>query len=102
VTGDGTVKLLDFGIARLLREDEGLEQLPAMQGGLRALTPDDASPEQLRGQPIGTTADLYAMGVVRYELLSGRRRGGGIAGSRRPGGDPGIQPMSPGNSQMRV
>jgi serine/threonine-protein kinase len=73
VTGDGSVKLLDFGIAKLLREEEGLEQLPPTQGGLRALTPDYASPEQIRGLPIGTASDVYALGVVLFELLAGRR-----------------------------
>jgi serine/threonine protein kinase/tetratricopeptide (TPR) repeat protein len=73
VTEDGTVKLLDFGIAKLLREEEGLEQLPPTQGGLRALTPDYASPEQIRGLPIGTASDVYALGVVLFELLAGRR-----------------------------
>jgi len=73
VTEDGSVKLLDFGIAKLLREEEGLEQLPPTQGGLRALTPDYASPEQIRGLPIGTASDVYALGVVLFELLAGRR-----------------------------
>ena len=73
VTGDGSVKLLDFGIAKLLREEEGLEQLPATQGGLRALTPDYASPEQIRGLPIGTGSDVYTLGVILFELLTGRR-----------------------------
>jgi serine/threonine protein kinase/tetratricopeptide (TPR) repeat protein len=73
VTADGTVKLLDFGIAKLLREEEGLEQLPPTQGGLRALTPDYASPEQIRGLPIGTSSDVYGLGVVLFELLTGRR-----------------------------
>ncbi len=73
VTPDGTVKLLDFGIARLLRESEGLEQLPATQGGLHAFTPDYASPEQLRGQSVATPSDLYSLGVVACELLCGHR-----------------------------
>ena len=73
VTDDGTVKLLDFGIARLLREQEGLDQLPPTQGGLRALTPEYASPEQIRGLPVGTPGDVYALGVVLYELLAGCR-----------------------------
>jgi serine/threonine-protein kinase len=73
VTGDGTVKLLDFGIAKLLREDEGLDQLPATQGGARAFTPDYAAPEQIRGTPISTSTDVYALGVVLFELLTGRR-----------------------------
>jgi len=73
VTGDGTVKLLDFGIARLLREEEGGEDLPPTQTGFRAYTPDYASPEQVLGLPAGTRSDGYAMGVVLFELLAGRR-----------------------------
>jgi len=73
VTADGTVKLLDFGIARLLREAEGPDQLPPTQGGAHAFTPDYASPEQVRGLPVATPSDLYSLGVVACELLSGRR-----------------------------
>jgi len=73
VTDDGTVKLLDFGIARLLRESEGSDQLPATQGGLTAFTPDYASPEQIRGLPVAPAADIYALGVIASELLSGHR-----------------------------
>ncbi|MEP7380823.1 MAG: serine/threonine-protein kinase [Gemmatimonadota bacterium] len=73
VAADGTVKLLDFGIARLLREGEGAAQLPATQGGLHAFTPDYASPEQVRGLPIATSSDLYSLGVIACELLSGHR-----------------------------
>ena len=73
VTEDGTVKLLDFGIAKLLREEEGPHQLPPTQGGFRAFTPDYASPEQVRGLPVGTASDVYALGVVLYELLTDTR-----------------------------
>ena len=73
VTADGTVKLLDFGIAKLLREEEGSDQLPATQGGARLFTPDYASPEQVRGLPVRTASDVYALGVVLFELLTGRR-----------------------------
>ncbi len=73
VTPDGTVKLLDFGIAKLLREEEGSDQLPATQGGARVFTPDYASPEQVRGLPVRTASDVYALGVVLFELLTGRR-----------------------------
>jgi len=73
VTRDGQVKLLDFGIARLLREAEGAEQLPPTIGGALALTPEYASPEQLRGASVGTPSDVYSLGVVACELLTGRR-----------------------------
>src|ERR1700733_2109883 len=72
VTESGEVRLLDFGIARLL-EAEGTDQpaLTSVYG--RALTPDYASPELLRGDPIDERSDLYSLGVVLYELLTGTR-----------------------------
>ncbi len=73
VTGDGAVKLLDFGIARLMRDSEGLEMLPATQGGALAFTPDYASPEQVRGMPVAASSDIYALGVIASELLCGHR-----------------------------
>jgi serine/threonine-protein kinase len=72
VTPEGQVKLLDFGIARLLTP-EGDSSQPLTFAGHRSFTPDYAAPEQVRGLPVGTTADIYALGVVLFELLTGRR-----------------------------
>ncbi len=69
---DGQVKLLDFGIARLL-EDHATPAADVTQQGQRALTPDYAAPEQISGQPVGTRSDVYALGVLLFELLSGTR-----------------------------
>lgn len=70
VTGDGTPKLLDFGIAKIM--DAGEETL-ATATGLRLMTPEYASPEQVQGLPATTLSDVYSLGVVLYELLSGHR-----------------------------
>jgi tRNA A-37 threonylcarbamoyl transferase component Bud32/tetratricopeptide (TPR) repeat protein len=70
VTADGQVRLLDFGIAKLLAaNDTAAAELTAP--AQRALTPQYAAPEQILGQPIGTAADIYSLGVVLYELLTG-------------------------------
>ncbi len=69
----GTVKLLDFGIARLLRASEGPQLLPATVGATITATPEYAAPEQLLGQPVGTAADVYSLGVLLFELLAGAR-----------------------------
>ncbi len=70
VRSDGVVKLLDFGIAKQL---ESLDR-PARQTrtGLRLMTPAYAAPEQLTGAPVGIHTDVYALGVILYELLAGR------------------------------
>lgn len=73
VTGDGSVKLLDFGVAKLLGEDAGDDALPVTRDGTRAFTPEYASPEQIRGDALTTASDVYALGVVLFELLAGRR-----------------------------
>src|SRR5580658_3020259 len=72
VTAEGQVQLLDFGIAKLLSEGEAKETELTQMGG-RALTPDYAAPEQIAGAPITTAADVYALGVMLYELLTGER-----------------------------
>jgi eukaryotic-like serine/threonine-protein kinase len=70
VTADGTVKLLDFGLAKLLEPNAGFT--PAMtRTGHRWMTPEYAAPEQVRGETISTLTDVYQLGVVVYELLSG-------------------------------
>ena len=69
VRDDGTVKLLDFGIAKQL---EQLNNSDRTQTGLRLMTPAYAAPEQVRGDPVGVYTDVYALGVVLYELLSDR------------------------------
>lgn len=73
VDGERRVRLLDFGIARLLREADDLDLLPATEGNVRAFTRDYASPEQFTGEPPQLGSDIYSLGVVMYELFAGRR-----------------------------
>jgi serine/threonine protein kinase/TolB-like protein/Flp pilus assembly protein TadD len=72
VSDAGQVRLLDFGVARLLEAEE-TDQQPLTSVYGRALTPDYASPELLRGDPIDERSDLYSLGIVLYELLTGTR-----------------------------
>jgi tetratricopeptide (TPR) repeat protein len=72
VTPGGEVRLLDFGVAKLLGPDDApAADLTRLLG--RAVTPDYASPEQVGGRPVGVATDVYSLGVVLYELLTGAR-----------------------------
>jgi serine/threonine-protein kinase len=70
VTGEGEVKLLDFGIATLMSDDKGTTR-SSVEAAL--MTPEYASPEQVAGEPVTTVSDVYQLGVLLYELLSGHR-----------------------------
>jgi len=70
VKPDGSVKLLDFGIAKQLDSLEG--PVDRTRTGMRLMTPAYAAPEQILGEPVGMHTDIYTLGVVLYELLTGR------------------------------
>ena len=72
VTPSGGVRLLDFGVAQLLEDDTPADQQLTRHIG-RPVTPDYAAPEQLGPQPVGTAADVYSLGIVLFELLTGTR-----------------------------
>ncbi len=72
VTEDGVPKLLDFGIAKLLQEEPGGSPLVTAPGGQSPMTPNYASPEQVLKDPVTTASDVYVLGVLLYQLLSGR------------------------------
>jgi len=69
VQEDGTVKLLDFGIAKVFEENK--EQKFVTRTGMRVMTPEYASPEQVRGEPVSTATDIYSLGLILYQLLTG-------------------------------
>ncbi|MDQ2890734.1 MAG: serine/threonine-protein kinase [Gemmatimonadota bacterium] len=72
VTSDGSVKLLDFGVATLLRARAATHPGDGVHNA-RLITPEYASPEQLRGAPASVVSDVYSLGAVLYELIAGRR-----------------------------
>jgi serine/threonine-protein kinase len=78
---DGAPKLLDFGIAKILSSATDTDAAPATVTALGWMTPAYASPEQLRGEPTSTATDVYALGLILYELLTG-------TSAVRPGTDP--------------
>ena len=83
VTAEGQVKLLDFGIAKALDPLDQPDAGGLTQAGERPLTPHYASPEQVRGEPVGTATDVYSLGVLLFEMLTGRRPCGHRASNAR-------------------
>jgi serine/threonine-protein kinase len=73
VTAAGEVKLMDFGIAKFLDPHAAPDDAPLTRTGLRVMTPEYAAPEQVRGAPVTTATDVYGLGLVLYELLTGHR-----------------------------
>lgn len=72
VDEQGQVKLLDFGVAKLLDDDGASRETELTQLGGRAMTPQYASPEQVAGHALGTASDVYSLAVLLYELLTGK------------------------------
>jgi len=88
VSSVGGVKLLDFGVAKLIEPDTSDAAGTATGLGVRMLTPEYASPEQFLGQPVSTASDVYSLGVLLYELLAGIRPHGATGRAPRADAEP--------------
>ena len=73
VTPEGVVKLIDFGISKPMAPELMYGEMPKTEASERLLTPDYASPEQIIGREITTASDIYSLGVLLFELLTGSR-----------------------------
>lgn len=73
VTAEGQPRLLDFGIAKLTNPDSAQETIDETVTAMRLMTPEYASPEQVLGEPLSQASDIYSLGVLLYELLTGAR-----------------------------
>jgi len=73
VDSNQQVRLIDFGIAKRLESQDGEGELPRTRMNLQMYTPEYASPEQVRGETVGIVSDVYSLGVLMYELLTGQR-----------------------------
>jgi len=73
MTKDGSPKLLDFGIAKILDPNLSADTLSPTLTGMRLMTPEYASPEQIRGEMLSAASDIYSLGILLYEVLTGKR-----------------------------
>jgi serine/threonine-protein kinase len=102
VTADGIPKLLDFGIGKMLEPVGGDSPAPDTRTELRLLTPEYAAPEQIAGAPVTTATDVYALGVLLFELLTERHPHRGDHTSRRAVEQAVLQDTPPRPSEVAV